>query len=544
MKQNRLVLVLLFWAVAVLTGCGAQAAAQTVDQETTESTAESDTAVVTETANLFSDRDLDGSYAESDAIQVTLEGDTISCDSDAVVLENGRILLSEEGVYVFSGNWTDGQIVVDAADTAKVQIVLQGAEIASSTSAAIYAREADKVFVTLAEGTENTLSNGGSYETIDENNIDAVIFAKTDLTLNGTGSLTIQAAAGHGVVSKDDLVITQGSYMVTAAGHGLSAKDSLAVNGGVFVISSGKDGIHVENADDAALGALYITDGTFTIDAEGDAISASGALEIHGGDYTLTTGEGSASVTIESSDADMPGQRGGMPMEQTDTTQQEEETTSQKGIKAEGTFSIYGGTFNVDTVDDGLHAGGDMLLSDGTFAISSGDDAVHGDGAVTIQGGEYEIANCYEGIEGLSLTIDDGVFDITSHDDGLNAAGGADGSGFGGFGKGPQDTFTDTSDSFIVINGGDFTVVSGGDCIDSNGDLTINDGTLDLTCNGNGDTALDTDGTYTHNGGTVTTNDGSENNAGGMGQPGGGRPGGGTRPTGPREESDAEQGSL
>lgn len=109
------------------------------------------------------------------------------------------------------------------------------------------------------------------------------------------------------------------------------------------------------------------------------------------------------------------------------------------------------------------------------------------------------------------------MFDITSNDDGLNAAGGADSSGFGGFGNRQQDTFAASSNSFILINGGDITIVSTGDCVDSNGSLTINGGTLNLTCNGSGNTAIDCDGTYTNNGGDVTTNDGSEKNSGQMG---------------------------
>ena len=130
--------------------------------------------------------------------------------------------------------------------------------------------------------------------------------------------------------------------------------------------------------------------------------------------------------------------------------------------------------------------------------------------------GHFTIPYCYEGIEGLSITIDGGTFQITAQGDGLNAAGGADSSGFG---VRQQDRFASSasSDSFILINGGTFTITSQGDCIDSNGDLTINGGTLDLTCNGSGNTALDTDGSYTNNGGTVTTNDGSEENPGAMG---------------------------
>lgn len=516
-------------ALLALSGCGAQ----TSEEEPSSADADASEAAITmtstiDTTSLFSDRDLEGTYDESAAIAITLNGDSAVCDSDAVTIEGSQIIIGAEGVYLLSGTLTDGQIVVNAGEADKVQLVLSGADITSGTSAAIYALEADKVFVTLAEGTENTLTNGGEYVAIDENNIDAVIFAKIDLTLNGSGSLTINAQAGHGVVSKDDLVITGGSYTITAASHGLSGKDSVAIADGAFAITSGKDGIHSENADDLSLGILYIADGTYTIDAQGDAVSAQGALQIDGGTFDLYTGEGSASVDMTAGDNSGPmggGPRGemGAPAEVT-AAETEEESVSQKGIKGESTYAINGGVFNIDSADDCLHGGGAMTLAAGEFTLNSGDDAVHCDDALTIQSGTFTIPYCYEGLEGLSIIVEDGTFDITSNDDGLNAAGGADSSGFGGFGGRPQDTFTADSDSFITINGGTLTIVSSGDCVDSNGALTINGGTLELTCNGNGDTALDCDGTYTNNGGDVTTNDGSEDNPGQMG---GGKGGGG-----------------
>lgn len=513
--------------------------------ENTEPAASESTAVSTistiDTANLFSDRDLAATYDESAAIPIQLNGDTASCASDAVTVDGSQIVIGAEGVYLLTGVLDNGQIVVNAGATDKVQLVLAGVDITSSTSAAIYALEADKVFVTVAGETENTLTNGGEYVAIDDNNIDAVIFAKTDLTLNGSGSLTINAQAGHGVVSKDDLVITGGSYTITAASHGLSGKDSIAISAGTFTITSGKDGIHAENTDDLSLGTLYIADGSFSIHAQGDAVSAQGALQIDGGVFDLYTGEGSASVEMTgSSDTRFMGggQRGGTnaPTEAI-STETEEDSVSQKGIKGESTYTVNGGTFTIDSADDSLHAGGEMTISAGEFSLSSGDDAVHCDDTLIIQNGTFTVSYCYEGIEGLSITIEDGSFDITSYDDGLNAAGGADSSGFGGFGGRQPDTFTSNSDSFIIINGGTFTIVSSGDCVDSNGDVTINGGTLDLTCNGSGNTALDCDGSYTNNGGDVTTNDGSEENPGQMSggkggvQPGGGRTDGQSAPS-------------
>lgn len=499
MKRNPLSIALCLLCMLAFSGCaGESAGGGAASPAQSESGAAQESAAAIDTSALFSDRDLDGSYDESTAVAIQLNGDSAVCDSNAVSIDGTRITLTGEGVYLLSGTLTDGQIVVDAGENDKVQLVLSGVDITSADSAAIYALEADKVFLTLADGTENTLSNGGEYIAIDENNIDAVVFAKTDLTLNGTGSLTLNAAAGHGVVSKDDLVITQGSYTVTAASHGLSGKDSVSIAGG-----------------------------SFTIAAQGDAVSASGAAEIDGGTFELTTGEGSASVTMSSSDTTGPG-RPGEQVFQEETAAAEEDTVSQKGIKAEGGLTIGGGTFTLDTADDGLHTGRELLITDGAFTLSSGDDAIHADGALTIQNGSFTIPYCYEGIEGLSITVEGGTFTITSHDDGLNAAGGADSSGFGG--RNPDQFSADGSDSFITINGGSFTIVSIGDCVDSNGDLTINGGTLDLTCNGSGNTALDADGTYANNGGEVTTNDGSENNPGQMGGGKGGFPPGGERP--------------
>ena len=294
----------------LLSGC------QNTDEASSSSTpapADTEPVSVIDPSDLFSDRDLDGSYDESTAIPIQLTGETAVCTSDAVSIDGTQITLLDEGTYLVSGSLTDGQIVVDADDTDKVQIVLAGAAITCADSAAIYSKNADKVFLTLAEGTENTLTNGGSYTAIDENNIDAVVFSKTDLTLNGSGNLTIDAQAGHGVVSKDELTVTGGGYTVTTAEHGMTGKDSLAVAGGTFTITSGKDGLHAENADDSALGFLYVADGEFTIAAQGDAVSASGALQADGGTFDLTTGEGSASVTMSTGDSFGPGGMGEGP---------------------------------------------------------------------------------------------------------------------------------------------------------------------------------------------------------------------------------------
>ncbi|MBU5434992.1 carbohydrate-binding domain-containing protein [Pseudoflavonifractor sp. MSJ-37] len=558
-------------AAVLLAGCQTTAA---VDVPADGAGMETVTSLI-DTADLFSDRDLDPSYdAETAvAVTVTLEGTTASCASDAVIIEGGRITIREEGTYLLSGILTEGQVIVDAGEEDKVQLVLDGADITSASSAAIYCKSADKVFLTTAEGTEDHLSNGGTFEAIDENDIDAVVFSKCDLTLNGSGSLTVDSPAGHGIVSKDELTVGGGTYAVTAASHGLAGKDDVAIAGGSFTIISGKDAIHADHGEDTDKGFLYIADGAFDLTAQGDGLSASGDLQIDGGESTIVTGGGSAAADMKTGDRMDPGMGGGpggqrpqmdgtagtpptgapqspedaqqppegpgqtQPVdddlategETAETAEEAADSTSRKGIKSDGALLVTAGTFSLDTEDDSVHAGGDVTIGGGDWTIRAGDDGIHSDAGVWIGGGAFAIPYCDEGIEGRTVTIDGGTFDITSCDDGINAAAKDSGNA-----PGQAD-----ESCVITINGGSITIVSDGDSIDSNGSLTVNGGTLELTCNGNGNTAIDIDGTYTNNGGDVTTNDGSENGTDEMGGgPGRGGPGG-QRPQGDPPEGGA-----
>ena len=504
MKRTQAMSLLLAGMLA-LTGCSAAGTAgSAVTAASSTSTAQTLSAV--DTASMFSSRDVEVGYDEETCTKITLSGDGASSDSDAVQIDGSTVTITDEGTYLLSGTLHDGQIIVSAEDTDKVQLVLNGVNITSETSAAIYVAQADKVFVTTASGSENTLTNGGEYIAIDENNIDAVIFSKSDLTVNGEGTLTIEAKAGHGMVSKDDLALTSGTYTITAAGQGLSGKNSVRIADGTYQITAGKDAVHAENTEDATKGFIYIAGSTFAAQADGDGISASAYIQIDAGSFSITTGEGSASVKTE---------RMSDPRQQEQTETEDTDSTSQKGIKSGTALTINGGTFVTDTVDDSMHAGGDIVVTDGTFTLKTGDDAVHADANVTIQNGEFSIPSCYEGIEGLRVTIDDGTLDIMASDDGINAADGSATSSRPG----------EANDNCaITVNGGTVTIVSDGDCLDSNGALTIAGGTLHLTCNGNGNTALDCDGTYTTTGGSITTNDGSEKNSNEMGGGGQGAP--------------------
>lgn len=462
-------------AAGVFSGCSgdepAQSGAedvsgsQTAASENTSDSSSASAAVSADLSQMFTDRDYEIGYEESESASIRLSGNSAQCDSDAVQISGSTVTITEEGTYILSGTLEDGMVIVDAEDTDKIHLVLDGAAISNSTSAAVYVREADKVFLTTAADTENTLSNGGEYLAIDDNNIDAVIFSKADLTLNGAGDLTIQASAGHGVVSKDDLIITSGTYTIQAESHGLSGKDSVRIANGSFTIESGKDGIHAENADDTegATGFLCILDGTFQITSQGDGLSAGSYLQTEGGNYTLSCGGGSGSASIQKSEFG------------SDTS---EESASTKGVKAGGDLVLNGGNFAIDSADDALHSNGSVAVNGGEFQLSTGDDGIHGDGNVAISAGSVCILESYEGIEGLTIDIAGGDIELTASDDGLNAAGENDESGFEGFGGGFRgaDSFAADSGAYVCISGGKLYIDASGDGIDSNGSLTVTGG--------------------------------------------------------------------
>ncbi len=476
-------------AALLFSGCGKEAAAQPAATMTDDRIQAVNTSA---NEDLFTNRDMRTTYSEDGSAIITLSGDTASCSSNAVVISGSTVTITDEGTYILSGN-LEGMVIVNADDQDKVQLVLDGVSIHSPTSAAIYIREADKVFITTSEGSENTLSNGGVYTAIDDNNIDAAVFSKADLTLNGEGTLTIQAAAGHGVVSKDDLVLTSGSYTITAEKHGLSGKDCLNIAGGSYTITSGKDGLHAEHDEDASLGSLNITGGDFIINAQGDGISASSNLSIQDGTYNIATGGGAANAPASGSGGDSfrYGYRG--------YVSEDQDNTSTKAVKAGLLLNIQGGSFVIDSAEDALHSNGDLTISDGTFSIGAGDDGIHADNAVTISGGDIDIQQSYEGIEGLSIDIQGGNISLIASDDGLNAAGGNDSSGFGGRGG---DMFLSEEGACITISGGKLHLSASGDGIDSNGDLRITGGETYVsgpTNSGNG--TLDYNGSASITGG-------------------------------------------
>lgn len=451
MKRLLRTIALMTAVLMLLSGCGKSRTDGTAPR--TDAAADSGggtqvPASAPDVSGLFSKRDLTDAYEADEAAAITLTGDTAVCGDSSVRVEGSTVTISGAGTYLLSGSLKDGTVIVDASKEDKIQLVLNGAEISASDFAAIYVARADKVFLTLAPGSDNVLSNGGGYTQIDSNNVDAVVFSKEDLTLNGSGSLRIFAPVGHGIVGKDDLVITGGRYEIEAASHAISGKDSLSIADGYFDLTAGKDALHSENNDDAAKGNVYLGGGSYRLTAGGDGVSASGTLTVDGGSCTVSAGFSGS-----------------------DTTE------SQKGFKAGSGLWIRGGSITVISADDAIHSNGDLSITDGVLSLSSGDDGVHADGRVTISGGTLTVVRSYEGIEGLRITISGGTVRVTASDDGVNAGGGNDQSGFGGRGG---DGFGGNSDANLTISGGEITVNADGDGLDSNGYLILCGGTVNV----------------------------------------------------------------
>lgn len=440
----------------------------------------------------FSDKELGGDYEASEATKITFSQSGAVVDGSGASASGTDVTVNAKGTYILSGSCADGSITVDCGKGNKVQLVLDGLELASADSPAIHIKSGKKITITLASGSTNTLADGESYSALDsDDNADAAIFSKSDLVINGEGSLTVSGNYSHGIVSKDTLTITGGNISVTSKKAGVCGKDSLRITEATLAVNAGSDALRAGSSSDGetesedATGYVYIKDGSVSLTAYMDGIQATGAVNIEGGSFSIKTTATSSSI-------------------------------SAKGIKSDTGIKISGGAFNISSEDDAIHSNGDILISGGDFTISTGDDGVHSDTTLEISGGTIKINKSYEGLEGKEILISGGVMDITSSDDGINAAGGNDkNSGVGGrpgndfFAGGGSTTGT------LVISGGYIIMHIEGDGLDSNGTLEVSGGVILIdgpSKGGNGSVDYETSGTIT--GGVVValgTSDMAEN---------------------------------
>lgn len=564
---------LLLLSALLATGCGtANTAATATDStsavEVANASATSDAAAV-ELASLKADElvtydedDTNAAWSADSATQITLNGSGASVNGTGAAANGSTVTISAAGTYVLSGK-LNGSVVIDAGKDDLVHLVLNGAEISNASGSAIHSKQADKTIVTLAEGTDNLLSDGTTYATQatdEEDAPTAALFSQDSLTINGTGKLTVKGNSKDGITSKDDLKIVSGTLNITAADDGIVGRDLAAFKDGSITVEAGGDGIKTTNTD-TDKGYLVVQGGNFQISAVNDGLQAENSLLTTGGEFDIVTGGGSAKAEKKQESDSM--QRKGFGMqsqtqgdstqsstattETAETTETTTESDSAKALKAGVNLYIQGGTFKLDAKDDAVHSNVNVGISGGELSIATGDDAVHAEKIVAISGGVIGITASVEGIEGADIQISGGEIDLVSSDDGINATEGSDSETTmtPPTGDMPQGQPTDvpqgqpadpagTTDSSadpatqqqagamqgqgrmggggfgaagnakLTISGGTITVNANGDGLDANGSIEMSGGTVVVngpTNSGNG--ALDYDGTFEQTGGTL-----------------------------------------
>ncbi|MFV0521147.1 MAG: carbohydrate-binding domain-containing protein [Mangrovibacterium sp.] len=384
------------------------------------------------------EEDGDYTYDSNTATAINLSELSIS-SFRGVSITNNTATISEAGTYILSGTLNNGRIIVNTSDKDAVKIVLNGANITCSDQSPLVATSAEKMIVFLADGTENSLTDGSTYtfaEGTDEPN--ATLFCKGNLSIAGSGSLSINSNYNIGISSKDGLIINSGNITINSVGEGIRGKDYLVINGGTFNIISENDALK-SNDSNADRGYIYITDGNFTINSQKDGVQAESDLIIEGGTFDITCADGHNSTTFV-------------------------DTESAKGLKGTASVLIDGANITLSCADDGIKSDTLVCINGGTINISSGSDGIQSELNQYINGGEINISTCVEGLEAVYLVINTGNITIVSSDDALNTANGGD---------------EEDDGSKMIINGG-YTACypQSGDGLDSNGTLEINGGTV------------------------------------------------------------------
>ena len=333
------------------------------DEEAKVSTTTQSSSAGLSADELFTERDLTQTADLSDAKEIALQS-------------GKNVTITKSGVYRVTGSAENVTIIVDAGDEDKVQLVLDGVSVTNADAPCIYVRNADKVFVTLSG--DNSLSVTGQFTADGETNTDGVIFSKDDLTLNGAGSLTVNSS-DNGIVGKDDLKITGGTYKITAASKAIEANDSIRVAGGSFTIKAGTDGLHAENEDDDSLGYIYIGGGSFSMSVGDDGIHAVSFVQIDGGTFTISAAECMEGTYIRINDGtfDLSSWDDGI------------NAARKSSAYSTPTVEINGGTINItmsagDT--DGIDSNGDIIVNGGTISVS-GNSTFDYDGTAQLNGG-------------------------------------------------------------------------------------------------------------------------------------------------------------
>ncbi|GMK42504.1 hypothetical protein PCCS19_55640 [Paenibacillus sp. CCS19] len=471
-RKNRLSkLAVVALCTAMLAACGSNTTATTSTDSTAAATNTSQTtAASVQTASLdlsnskveYDEDDAYSDWNASEATTIKLNGTTATVEGTGAETKDGSVSITAAGTYVVSGKLDDGQIVVNVADEGVVRLILNGAEIHYSTSSPIYVEEAGKLILSLPEGTNNVVSDGTAYELADASTDEpnAAIFSKDDMTINGTGKLTVEGNYNNGIASKDKLKITGGTFEIHAADDAVMGRDLVAVKDGLFVIDAKGHGIKTTNDTEGEEGLIALEGGTYSIESGEDALHSTGGLLVSGGDLHIAAGDDAIHSEIALLIS------GGM----VDITQ------SNEGLEA-GSITIAGGEVHVVSSDDGVNAASGSSDTDGAAGEMPQEGAAPAD------------------MPPADMPPADMPQDGTAPAD-MGQGGGPRGGGMPG-GEG-------SSNNLLTITGGYLSVDAQGDGLDANGGIAMSGGTVVVngpTMNGNG--SLDYDSTFEMTGGVL-----------------------------------------
>ena len=453
--------------------------------------------------------------------KVEFSDDKISVDGKNAAASENTLTISGAGVFSLSGACSDAKILVEAADNDEITLLLNGVNLTSKNGAVIDCEKAKSLYIVSAGGTENTLSDTEYYTFAEgEDEPDAAVFSRCDTVYNAAdgGSLTINGNYKDGLKCKDGFSIAGGTLEINSADDGITGKDFVTVLSGKITINSSGDGIKSTHDTDEKRGYVTIDGGEITINSAKDGIQAETVLTVNGGKIDIISGGDEADKEISGNrgflDFDnrggnktRPNGNGSMmfPNDDTMTTattsaqtdaDSTESSESMKGLKAGKSIVIAGGEINVKAADDSVHANGDVTVKSGTLNLSSCDDGIHADETLLISGGKITVTKSYEALEGKNIEISGGEINVKATDDGINAAGGDNGSALG--------FNANTEDYYISISGGNITVNAGGDGLDSNGTIALSGGFVVVygpTDSGNG--AIDYEKSFAVSGGEM-----------------------------------------
>jgi len=411
-----------------------------------------------------SDRDRDAAYDTQTACTIEFTDTAAVIGGEGAQALGTVVTISRRGDYILSGACRDGRVVVHAGEGDEVRLVFSGLNLASADGNPLLILAADKVYLTLEEGSENRLADAPAYTpAVEDITADAAVYSHCDLTINGEGALTVEGNYKHGIVSKDDLILTGGTLAILAAQAGLEGDDCVKLFGGNLTVSSGTDGIRSDSAEEAARGYVLIDAADIAVTSGTDGIQAKALVSIASGTVQIASGGGSAQGSKS-----VPGVMAG-------TASVFEDVSSAKGIQCALDMQISGGTVTVDSFDDALYAKNRIEITGGTVDLSSGDDGLHADLALTVRGGGIRVHQSYKGLEAGQIDVTGGAIYVQSREDGLNAGGGNDPSTQDRMGQGG---FAVESSGSIAISGGYLVVNAAGDGLDSIGSLTVSGGVV------------------------------------------------------------------